>query len=204
MSHATKPPYRPGDGHERARSTPELWTPRPTVPLDEATLLLRTLRMTVPLRRPAAPSAASPAFEAPLCRTVRLRLPPRGPTSPCHPDALRAAPDERAHSARQPGPHIALTRRQWFVGVGVAMLLLVVPLTLRALRDPPALPSTPEAVALTQKAIPLSVAPFRASSPVPPSSTPSAAPSARASPVRRVSPAPKPRLLRDIVNPWGE
>lgn len=91
-----------------------------TPPRDEATAPLRTLRLTVPMRRPAPPVVADPEREAPICRTTLLRLPPGGPVSPCHPDALPAA------SARP------ATRQRVALALVLLLALVLVPMAVRA------------------------------------------------------------------------
>jgi hypothetical protein len=156
-----------GRRHEGDPRTFDRRTPEPASPVDERTLELRTLQTTVPMRKPAALPAGSPAREAPICRTVLLRVPRGGPASPCHPDALRATPDQRTPSARPPGPHVKTTRqhRAVVVVVVVLILLLLLPLTLCAVLRDHVASSTPEAVPPAQRARRLPLAPSSAPGP---------------------------------------
>ncbi len=158
-------PPRSGRPHEGDPRTFDRRTPEPASPVDEPTLELRTLRITVPLRKPTELPAVSPAREARICRTVRLRLPRSGPASPCHPNALRATPDPRTPSARPPGRHVTTTRRRRALAVVVVVLVLLLPLTLCAVLRGHVASSTPEAVPPAQRARRLPLAPSGARSP---------------------------------------
>jgi hypothetical protein len=154
-----------GRRHEGDPRTFDRRTPEPASPVDEPTLELRTLQTTVPMRKPAELPAASPAREAPICRTVLLRVPRGAPASPCHPNALRATPDQRAASARPPGPHVTTTRRRRALAVVVVVLVLFLPLTLCAVLRDHVASSTPEAVPPAKRVRRLPLAPSSAPSP---------------------------------------
>jgi hypothetical protein len=157
-------PPRSGRPHEREPRTFDRRTPEPASPVDEPTLELRTLQTTVPMRKPTAFPAVSPAREARICRTVRLRLPRDGAASPCHPNALRATPDQRAPSARPQGPYVTTTRRRRALAVVVVVLVLLLPLALCAVLRGHVASSTPEAVPPAPRARRLPLAPSSAPS----------------------------------------
>jgi hypothetical protein len=158
-------PPRSGRPHEGDPRTFDRRTPEPASPVDEPTLELRTLHTTVPLRRPTAFPAGSPAHEARICRTVLLRLPRGGPASPCHPNALRAMPNPRTRSARPSSAHATTTRRRRALAVVIVVLVLLLPLALCAVLRGHVASSTPEAVSPAPRAIRLPLAPSSAPSP---------------------------------------
>ena len=158
-------PPRSGRPHEGDPRTFDRRTPEPASPVDEPTLELRTLHTTVPMRKPTELPAGSPAREAPICRTALLRLPRSGPASPCHPNALRATPDQRTPSARPPGPHATTTRRRRALAVVVVVLVLLLPLAVCAVLRGHVASSTPQAVPPAQRVRRLPLAPSGAPSP---------------------------------------
>ena len=159
-----KPP-RSGRPHEGDPPTFDPRTPEPTSPVDELTLKLRTLQTTVPLRKPTEFPAVSAAHEPRICRTVRLRVPRSGPASPCHPNALRATPDQRTPAARPPGSHVTTTRRRRALAVAVVVLVLLLPLALCAVLKGHVVSSTPEDAPPAQRARRRPLAPASAPSP---------------------------------------
>jgi hypothetical protein len=158
-------PPRSGRPHEGDPRTFDRRTPEPASPVDEPTLELWTLQTTVPMRKPTEFPIVSPAREARICRTVRLRLPRGGPASPCHPNALRATPDQPAPSACPPGPHVTTTRRRRALAVVVVVLILLLPLALCAVLRGHVASSAPEIVPPAQRARRLPLAPSSAPSP---------------------------------------
>jgi hypothetical protein len=156
---------RSGRPHEGDPRTFARRTPEPASPVDEPTLELRTLQTTVPMRKPEQLPAGSPAREGPICRTVLLRVPRGGPASPCHPNALRATPDQPAPSARSPGPHVTTTRRRRALAVVVVVLILLLPLALCAVLRGHVAGSAPEIVPPVQRARRLPLTPSSAPSP---------------------------------------
>jgi hypothetical protein len=167
---------RPGDS---GRDSSPLLEP------DELTLELRTLRTTIPMRRPAACPATLGNAETSLCRTTVLRSPAAGARPPCHPDAILAARER-------------MTRRRR--GLAVVVALLVVPLALQLVKALRTIRPTPAqdaiAVPLAPRSAPTNIAPFA-------NAAPSRAPSAAPQPMRRTPGPGKPRRATDIIDPWG-